>query len=97
MSKPSATEIEKEIKVLQGYVDRVRPTSAFGDDNVEAIETQIRVLDELLTDDDVYDLFEVEEEISEYAKNCGLDAVAWLEGDNDEPPSKDWEGLLEVQ
>ena len=43
-SKPTQKEIEVEIKILEDYKGRVRPTSAFGDNHMNAITEQIEVL-----------------------------------------------------
>ena len=103
-TKPTPEEIKTEIKILEDYRTRVRPTSVFGDDHREAIAAQIEVLQGLKSRDDyVSEEDEVDEDADEDVETVRqniIDAVdtaeQWMEeGSEDGPPSKEWESLLE--
>lgn len=88
MTKPTHKEVVAEITVLKGQLDRVRRFSMFGDDNRAKIQTQIEVLENNWTDDDIYDT--VEEDYQDDA----IDASCWLHGEVCEcKPSESWEPL----
>ena len=90
MKKPSEKAIEKEIATLRGYIPRVRPTTAFGDSNTDAIGAQVKVLADLMDNDEIYDTWGDDERV------CGvaIEALEWLKGNSEEPPSKEWKPLL---
>lgn len=69
-----------------------RKVTHFGDDNVSAIEAQIEVLQERLTEDDVMDR-EDREDFTEHQASSARDAANWLAGDDDSDPIKGWVGL----
>jgi len=96
MKKPSKKQIDAEIKKLKNVKPRVPHANYFGDDNYEKIDAQITVLQEGLTENDVYDRFDDPEEPD---KTCDLvsnarDAAMWLIGEaEDGAPSKGWEEI----
>lgn len=100
---PTPDQVAAEIELLKGLKPRVRPVSAFGDDNRAAIEAQIAVLTERMSLDDVYDRFGVgafldEDEFDQYALDSALVAHDWLHGlraADEESPAKTWEGLTQ--
>lgn len=86
--KPTSKQIEKECAVLRDYQFRVRPFTAFGDSNRDAIGIQIRVLEKLMDEEEIYDTWSDDREIG-----MANDALAWLRGEA-EKPSKEWKSLL---
>jgi len=92
--KRTEAEIQTQIEELTAIKLKptFRRTTLFGDNNVEAIEAQIEVLEERLTDDDVTDRQDMED-FSEHAANSALDAANWLAGVDEDTPVKGWEGL----
>lgn len=93
MKKPSQQEINLEITRLEKLLPRVRATSAFGDDNKAAVRADIAVLKEKLSEDDIYDRFEYDtgdEDENRGELDSALNARRWLDGQNKNPPSKDW-------
>ena len=93
MKKPTEKQIESEIKKLAEMQQTVRPYSAFGDDHRAAIAAQIVVLEEQLTEDDVWDRYgEDAENIRENAE----EAARWLEGETEENTlSENWQSLVQ--
>lgn len=94
---PSNDEIAAEIATLTEMQPKVRWHSAFGDDNRAAIEAQINVLQNRMTDDDIYDEYEdPEDPDNRHALDNALEAWAWLNGESEEglPPSADWQSLV---
>jgi hypothetical protein len=98
---PTQKQIDAEIKILEDYRNRVRATSAFGDDHRESIDAQIDVLREDLEDDDIYERFGVSpEEEADGQEQPGLVSQAlyarqWLDGELDDGPlSESWKSLL---
>ena len=79
------TEVQNEIAKLKLAKTFIPSHSAFGTDNYEIIDAQIRVLEEELTED------EVDEEFDDDVRASALDAVTWREGDTSESPSEGWE------
>lgn len=89
--KRSKEEVQKEAETLREMKPKVRQFSAFGDDHHAAIDAQIEVLQEGLSDDDVYERFE------EDAQNIfdeAMQAFEWMSGENDVAPSVGWAELL---
>lgn len=92
-------EIQSEIKNLRTIKPRVLRTSKFGDDHHAAIDAQIEVLENLLTEDEVCDRHDnaADDEMF-YADNeydSGRDAANWLAGDEDDAPSEGWGSLIQ--
>ncbi|RPJ06418.1 MAG: hypothetical protein EHM36_07000 [Deltaproteobacteria bacterium] len=92
MAKPTTEEIKKEIERLETMKPHVRRYSAFGDDHHAAIGAQIDVLRDGLDGDDVWDRFEHEKD---NVRDAALEAVDWLEDQNEqEAPSEGWKELI---
>lgn len=89
---PTQEQVQTEIEKLKEMEPRIRHHSAFGDDNRAQVRAQIRVLEEELSTDAIYDLDGL---VSDEAIEGMLYARQWLDGDEPEPPSEDWEGLVE--
>jgi len=73
-------EVEQQIEALRGIQEKVRPYSAFGDSHLDAIDAQIKVLEEDMEND------EIEYEFESEAQNvlmAALDARQWIDGESD--------------
>jgi len=111
MSKqPTKKQIEAEIKKLGVIKPNVRKTSIFGDNNQDAIDAQIEVLENRWTDDEIYDRFPSQEDLDNKADHgeevddigyrnnvieSALEAAQWLEGESEYgKPSDGWKELI---
>lgn len=83
-------QIDMMIKDLQEIKPRVRHFTFFGDNNQEAIEAQIWVLQSNAIENDVWNRFSEEEE---YQRSLALDATDWIDGKNENLLS-DWQELI---
>lgn len=88
-------QINAEIEALKAVKPSVRKVSAFGDDNHEAIDAQIRVLTERMSLDDVYDAWgdEDSDEFEQHLLDAALEARDWMTGAraaNEGSPSEGW-------
>jgi hypothetical protein len=87
--KRTETEVAAEIASLQACKAYVPHYSAFGDDNHDNIDHQIRYLSgELDINDDLS-----WDDLLESCQAAVLEAQAWRDGDSDEPPSAGWAHL----
>lgn len=95
----SRKQIEEEIIALEEIKPRVRRFSAFNDDHHAAIDAQIEVLRENLSEDDIFDrqdgasedeLFSADNEV-----DAAREAAFWRDDDDyeDGSPSSQWEEL----
>jgi hypothetical protein len=93
MAKPSKKEIKQEIKQLKDLLSNIRPYSIFGTDNKAQLAAQIKVLEEDMDNNDIYDEFDYSG-IDEEVLGSALNAREWLDGEYEEETlSEDWEGL----
>jgi hypothetical protein len=90
-SKPSKKRIQEEIKKLSEMLPKVKKYSIFGDNNREAIEAQIGVLKENLSEEDIAQSYgDVD-----YQYGCALNARNWLNGNFDyETLSENWRPII---
>ena len=90
MSELSKEEVDKMIADLKEIKPKVRKTSMFGDNHHNAIDAQIRVLEEDLDEEDIND--EVwEDNVVESA----MAAREWLDGEETEfGLLEDWKSLI---
>ena len=88
--KPTIEQVQAEVAALKAMKPKIRRRTAFGDDNHAAVEVQIRVLEGGLDDDDIYGRWDMDE----YLLDSAIAAYNWREYGDEEPPSKDWEGLV---
>lgn len=80
-------EIAAEIEKLTAMKPNVRRSSAFGDDNRTAVQAQIDVLNDNMTNAQIYDRYEDGSSELESA----IQARMWIDGDGmDESLSEDW-------
>lgn len=89
MKKPTEARIKQEIQKLLTIQPHVVQRSAFGDDHHAAIDAQIAVLEQRMTDDDVYENYpfdnpDAENEAPENVHSAALEAAKWLAGESDE-------------
>jgi hypothetical protein len=86
---PGDEAIEAEIKWLCDNKPLIRQRNGFGEDLHAAIDAQIRVLEERMDNDAVFDEWDEGSSLLDSA----LDALRWLEGDGGKP-SEGWKELL---
>ena len=92
MKVPTAKQIKKEADKLAKMKPQVRRTTAFGDDNHEAIDAQIRVLDEDMNEDEIYGEWEGDEN---RLRDNALEARRWMDGESEDgTPSYGWKDLV---
>jgi len=84
-------EINAEISALQNLKEKVPPTTFFKDSNVEAIEAQIKVLTELMDEDDINLCH-----FNEHSESAAIFAWEWMTEETDESPSEDWADLVRI-
>lgn len=96
---PTRDEIDAEVKALKALKPKIRQTSLFGDNHHDAIDTQIRVLEEDISEDDIYTQFQesddeaAEDEVrGENILEAALAARRWLDG---EEPNDDEKTLCD--
>lgn len=102
MKKPTNEQIAAEIAALKKMKPSVCKTTAFGDDNHAAIDAQIAVLEERLTDGKIYDRYEPtgdsdidhDEGRGDGVLSSAIDAQQWRDGDTSEKPSEGWQGIV---
>lgn len=85
-------EIQKELKLFEGVLEKVRSTTMFGDDNVAAVAAQIDVLKNYLDDDEIYNQYD-RASSSEYVLDAAIHAREWMDGENeddDDELAKGW-------
>ncbi len=83
-------EIKKALDELREIRPNVRPTTGFGESNLDALDAQIKVLEEAMDEDEIWR--EWPEEIEdERVRLCALDAWRWVKGEGDiENLAADW-------
>lgn len=101
--QPTPEQVAAEIAALRDMMPRIRRMTGFGEDNHEAIEAQINVLEKRLDENDIYDRYqatnddgEPDEEGNRHSLDNALDARRWLDGEKDEAPSIDWMPLKKL-
>lgn len=87
-------QIDAEIAALAALKQKVPPWSAFGDDNLAAIEVQRAVLLRRMEADEIHAAFGGDDEFSKYILDAAIIARDWLFGEGI-TPSEDWP-VLEV-
>ncbi len=74
-------QVDKQIELLKEARPKVRPYSAFGTDNLEGLDAQVRVLGEDMDSDDIWDRWDRDEEDMN-TRSSAEEALAWLDGDS---------------
>lgn len=94
----TAPEVAAEIQNLQALRGKIRPTTAFGDDNEAALDAQIAVLRGGMADQDIYEEYEDPEDpdSTRHVVDHAIAAQQWRDGeaDDDEAPSVGWQALV---
>lgn len=107
MLPPTPKQVREEIAALEEIKPKVPTHNGFGEDNHAAIDAQITVLMERMDNDQIYDTFgllegdssseeseeDEGEEPSRVELEAALDALHWMEGD-EESPSIGWRELV---
>lgn len=96
------TEVQDVINRLRKVRDKVPARTYFGEDNHEAIDAAIAVLDEKLDEDEAYGRFEpgddddlnADEGRSDHALENARSAAQWLHCEDDDDPATGWEELV---
>lgn len=102
MTKATAKQIQAEIKALKEIRPMIPSRTFFGDNNWDAIDAQIDVLENNIHEDTIWNRCDEEEpdlgEWKEHERDCALDARRWMDGEEPEArPSKNWQELLEAR
>jgi len=95
-------EIEKEIKWLEENKPNIRRFNGFGENNHEKVDAEIDVLKNRRTEMQIYSIYESFDSIHEddaeaesHAElDAALDAYRWMSGEDNMPPSEDWENAV---
>ena len=102
MKPPTQDEITNEIAKLREIKPNVTRKSMFGDNHHDSIDAQIAVMVENLSESKIYDRSTDgtddetnEDKWKDNVKDSALEARRWMDGDQDNSPSKDWEPLLQ--
>jgi len=94
MKKPSAKQIKAEIETLKTMKPTVLMESRFGDNHHDAIDAQIDVLMNGMTEDIVYDACE-NDGLKDNVRDAMLEAAQWVNGESEDgAPSKGWKELV---
>jgi hypothetical protein len=92
MKTPTQKQIDAEIKTLESYRGKIPPGTLT--DNKAALEAQIDVLQNKLSQDAIFDRWPDDERDCEIRCNA-LDAHDWMRGENGKgKPSKEWKELV---
>lgn len=95
ITRPTPEQITAEVERLRSVKPRVARHSFFGDDNHDAIDAQIRVLEEAMSHDDVHNRFgENSLEFTENVLESALMAHDWMTGElasDESSPAAGWE------
>jgi len=100
MKRPTAKKIKEEIEKLETMKPTVRVRSVFGDNHHEAIDAQIEVLTENMSEEEVIQKFPSIEEDEEdgFKQNiidAAMEAALWLSGETEAgSPSDGWKELV---
>ena len=97
MVRKTTDEVSAEISTLEAMKLNVRPFSWFGDYNHAAIDAQLEVLRERMSEDAVYEAYgdETADEFDQHLLDSAHHAYLWMSGENDNSPSSDWKPLVE--
>ncbi len=76
-------EIDAQIQRLKDVRPKVRPFSFFGTDNLECLDAMVRVLEQDMDSDDIWDRWDRDEEDFDVRSNAD-GALKWREGESEE-------------
>jgi hypothetical protein len=77
-------QIDAKIAELKEYQQNVQPTTSFGDDNKARAAAMVKVLEDNMDNDAIYDAFEDKDDpdASMYVMDGAQEARNWLDGDD---------------
>lgn len=99
VKKPTPEQIATEVARLKAVQPRVPEYSLFGDDNRAAIDAQIKVLEDGMSLDGIYEAFgedNVEREFSQNTLDCAITTHDWMDGalaEDEGSPAFGWEAI----
>lgn len=91
-SRPDENAIRDEINRLKQMKPNVRRGGMFGGDHHASIDFQIEVLERRLTEDQIWDRSEGDDDPQ---RDAAMEARRWLDGEETDLPSKNWEELVQ--
>ncbi len=71
-------QVDEQIRLLKEARPKIVPQSMFGTDNLELLDAQIRVLEEGMDTDDIWDRWDRDEEDMDIRSSAD-EALMWLE------------------
>lgn len=80
--KPTREQIDAEITALKEIKPRVRHHSAFGDDNHELIDVQVRVLERNMSEDAIWEHWDGPNDDEMLC--IAQEARGWLDGEHED-------------
>src|SRR5574337_583637 len=87
MKRPTATEIQRQVAGLRVLKPRVLRRSMFNDDHHAAIDAQVEVLEDDLTEDAIYNRSDEDAEgWPDNVRDAALAARQWLDGEYEDYP-----------
>jgi hypothetical protein len=107
MKTPTKKQIDQQLAALKKMKPRVLHYSGFGDDHHAAIDAQVNVLENRLSENDLYDKKDEcyeqecsgEDGINWHVDNIfegGVEAAKWLAGESDfKTLTENWEPLMD--
>lgn len=82
MASKTQKEIDEQVKKLKAIRPKVKPYSYFGDDNLAKLDAQVKVLEEDMDSDEVWDEWPRDEADMEIRMSAD-EAVSWRDGESD--------------
>jgi len=82
-------QVKAEIEKLREMKPFVRQFTAFGDNNHDRIDCEIKALEDDMDDDATYDEWP-DDEADADSRSSAQFAIAWRDGDEAESPSENW-------
>lgn len=90
MASKTQEEIDKQVKKLKAIRPKIKPYSFFGDSNLDKLDAQVKVLEEDMDSDEVWDEWPEEESDMEIRMSAD-DAVSWRDGESEvNDLAEDW-------
>lgn len=90
MAEKTQKEIDEQVEKLKAIRPKVKPYSFFGDDNLDKLDAQVKVLEEDMDGDEVWDEWP-EEESDMNTRMSADDAINWRDGESEiDDLAKDW-------
>ena len=85
----SQKEIDEQIKKLNEIKPKVKPTTVFGDSNLDKLDAMIKVLEEDMDSDEIWEEWPGEKNIE--IRMSADDARSWIDDESDiDDLAEDW-------